>query len=46
MTKERKFRPAFLKSCEDDMLDITSTFPAFSLWSANQLRESPRRLDT
>jgi len=31
MTKERKFRPAFLNSREDDGLDEISILPAYSL---------------
>jgi len=46
MTKERKFGPAFLNSCEDDGLDIILMFPAYSHWSANRLRMSPHGLNT
>jgi len=46
MTKERKFRPTFSNSREDDGLDVTLIFSAYSPWSTNRLRESPHRLYT
>ena len=46
MTKERKFGP-HLTSREDDRLDvILFFFSACSLWPANRLRVSSRKLNT